>query len=188
MEKIDSLKKLFNYHNIDGYIIPKNDEFFSEYVPDNKDKLKFISNFSGSYGFALILKNKNYLFVDGRYALQAQIQSGKTFNIITLPYKFPANVLKKKKLRIGFDPKLHTQKNLKLLFSKTNCRLEAINENLIDRLWKKKNIRILDKVYTLPKKAVGQCYKIKINNLIKTLKKKKLIFNLFLQVKILLGF
>jgi Xaa-Pro aminopeptidase len=96
MEKIDSLKKLFNYHNIDGYIIPKNDEFFSEYVPDNKDKLKFISNFSGSYGFALILKNKNYLFVDGRYALQAQIQSGKTFNIITLPYKFPANVLKKK--------------------------------------------------------------------------------------------
>ncbi|MBA1339556.1 MAG: Xaa-Pro aminopeptidase [Pelagibacterales bacterium] len=97
MEKIDSLKKLFNYHNIDGYIIPKNDEFFSEYVPDNKDKLKFISNFSGSYGFALILKNKNYLFVDGRYALQAQIQSGKTFNIITLPYKFTANVLKKKK-------------------------------------------------------------------------------------------
>ena len=174
MEKIDSLKKLFNYHNIDGYIIPKNDEFFSEYVPDNKDKLKFISNFSGSYGFALILKNKNYLFVDGRYTLQAQIQSGKFFNIITLPYKFPAKILKKKKLRIGFDPKLHTQKNLKLLFSKTNCRLEAINENLIDRLWKKKNIKILDKVYALPKKAVGQSYKIKINNLIKTLKKKKI--------------
>ena len=96
MEKIDSLKKLFNYHNIDGYIIPKNDEFFSEYVPDNKDKLKFISNFSGSYGFALILKNKNYLFVDGRYTLQAENESSKLFKILTIPNKLPSDVLKKK--------------------------------------------------------------------------------------------
>ena len=45
MEKIDKLKKLFNYYNLDGYIVPKNDEFFGEYIPENKDKLKFISNF-----------------------------------------------------------------------------------------------------------------------------------------------
>ena len=56
MNKLKQLKKLFNFYKIDGYIIPKNDEFFGEYVPKNKDNLKFISNFSGSYGFALILK------------------------------------------------------------------------------------------------------------------------------------
>ena len=40
--------------------------------------LKLVSNFSGSAGFALIMKkNKNYLFVDGRYTLQAKKQSGK---------------------------------------------------------------------------------------------------------------
>ena len=50
--------------------MPKNDEFFSEYIPENKDRLKLISNFSGSYGFALILKKKNYLFM-----LMADIQS-----------------------------------------------------------------------------------------------------------------
>ena len=114
MEKISKLKKLFDYHKLDGYIIPKNDEFFGEYIPENKDKLKFISNFTGSYGFALILKNKNYLFVDGRYTLQAKIQSGKYFKIITIPNKFPADFLKKKKLKIGFDPKLHTKKNLNI--------------------------------------------------------------------------
>ena len=58
MTKIGNLKKLFNKHKIDGYLIPKNDEFFNEYVSEEKDNLNFISNFSGSYGFALILKKK----------------------------------------------------------------------------------------------------------------------------------
>jgi Xaa-Pro aminopeptidase len=51
------LKVLFNTHSIDGYIIPKNDEFFSENA--NKDRLKKITNFTGSAGYAIILKIKN---------------------------------------------------------------------------------------------------------------------------------
>ena len=96
MKKLNQLKELLNYYNIDGYIVPKNDEFFCEYTSENKDKLKFISNFSGSYGFALILKNKNYLFVDGRYTLQAENESSKLFKILTIPNKLPSDVLKKK--------------------------------------------------------------------------------------------
>ncbi len=176
MEKINKLKKLFNFYNLDGYIIPKNDEFFGEYVPQNKDKLKFISNFSGSYGFALILKNKNYLFVDGRYTLQAKIQSGKFFQVITIPHKFPINILKKKRIKIGFDPKLHTQKTLKIFFNKTNCKLTPINQNLIDQLWKKKNENNFKKFYILPEKATGQSYKSKINKLVKVLNQKKIDF------------
>ena len=72
-----SLKKLLKRYKVDGYIIPKNDEYFNEYVHPSKDRLKFISGFSGSAGFAIILKNKNYLFVDGRYTIQARYQSGK---------------------------------------------------------------------------------------------------------------
>ena len=58
MNKIKRLKNLFKIYKLDGYLVPKNDEFFGEYVPETKDNLKFISNFSGSYGFALILKKK----------------------------------------------------------------------------------------------------------------------------------
>ena len=58
MEKIKKIKKLLNFFNIDAYIIPKNDEFFGEYVDDKKDRLKFISNFSGSYGYAIISKKR----------------------------------------------------------------------------------------------------------------------------------
>ena len=87
MEKINKLKNKLKNFNLDGYLIPKNDEFFSEYVSYNKDLLQHISNFSGSYGLALILKKDNFLFVDGRYTVQANIQSGKDFKIITLPFK-----------------------------------------------------------------------------------------------------
>ena len=102
MEKINKLKKIFKITKIDGYIIPKNDEFFGEYIPDNKDRLKYISDFTGSYGFALILKNNNYLFVDGRYTLQANKQSGKFFKIKIIPYELPLQVLKKKKIENWF--------------------------------------------------------------------------------------
>ena len=176
MEKINKLKKLFNYYNLDGYIVPKNDEFFGEYIHESKDKLKFISDFSGSYGFALILKNKNYLFVDGRYTQQAKNQSKKFFNIITIPNKFPSDVLKKKILKIGFDPKLHTQKSLKIFFNKTNCKLVPINANLIDKIWIKKKDNKSKKFYILPKKAVGQNYRLKIKKLINVLNKKKINF------------
>ena len=81
MEKIKKLKKYFKYFNIDGYIVPKNDKFFGEYVSSNNDHLKYISNFSGSSGFAILLKNNNYIFVDGRYTIQANIECGRNYKI-----------------------------------------------------------------------------------------------------------
>ena len=90
---IKLLKKLMDSKNIDGYIIPKNDEFFSEYSFPNR--LKSISNFSGSAGMAIILKDKNFLFVDGRYTEQASFESGKNFKIFEIPKTRPFNILKK---------------------------------------------------------------------------------------------
>ena len=56
MEKINELRNQFKKYDLDGYLVPKNDEFFSEYVPVQRDYLQYISNFTGSYGLALILK------------------------------------------------------------------------------------------------------------------------------------
>ena len=60
-KRIQQLVKKFNKYDIDGYIVPKNDEFFSEYA--GVDRLKTISNFSGSAGLAVILRKNSYLFV-----------------------------------------------------------------------------------------------------------------------------
>ena len=92
-KKIKELRKKFKRLNIDGYIIPKNDEYFSEY--SQNDRLKNISNFSGSAGVAVILKKKNYLFVDGRYTIQAEKESSKNFTIFEIHKKLPHTIIKK---------------------------------------------------------------------------------------------
>ena len=111
-KNIQKLREQFKNYNIDGYVIPKNDEFFSEHT--NKDRLKFISNFTGSAGYAIILKEKNYLFVDGRYTIQAKIESSKNFRIID--YKKIINTKLSKKLNLGIDPKLFTSDQIKNFF------------------------------------------------------------------------
>ena len=163
MKKLIKLRNFFNSYKLDGYLVPKNDDYFNEYVKQSNDRLKFISNFSGSAGFAIILKNKNYLFVDGRYTIQARIQSGENFNIITMPQKFPKDVLNSnKKLKIGFDPKLHNEKQLNFFFNIKNIVLKPINKNLIDIVWSKKPKDFIKPFFSLKEKDAGQSFKKKI--------------------------
>ena len=49
MNKLSKLRKLFKEHYIDGYLIPKNDEFFGEYTSDHNDRLKYITNKPDEY-------------------------------------------------------------------------------------------------------------------------------------------
>ena len=55
-KRLKVLKKSFKKLKIDGYVVPKNDEFFSEY--SKQDRLKVISNFDGSAGLAVIFEKK----------------------------------------------------------------------------------------------------------------------------------
>ena len=175
---IKLLKKLMYSKNIDGYIVPKNDQFFSEYSFPNR--LKLISNFSGSAGLAIILKNKNFLFVDGRYTLQANIESGKNFKIFEIPKIKPFNILNKikNKITLGFDPKLFTELSLKLNF-KNSCNLVPINNNLIDEVFNLKNNYKIREFYYLNKFVAGEKITSKLNRLTSILKKKG-IQNIFI--------
>ena len=166
-KRIRQLRKKFNQFNIDGYIVPKNDEFFSEYAAI--DRLKIISNFSGSAGLAIILKKNNYLFVDGRYTIQAQQQSGKQFKIIEIHKFLPHSIIKN--LTLGFDPNLLTKRQLYGYFGKF-LELKQINNNLIDEIYKKRNLRA-KKFFSLSSKVTGKSFKSKINKIRNILKLNK---------------
>ena len=112
--KIKILRNKFKKYNIDGYIIPKNDDYFTEYSKINR--LKIISNFTGSAGVAIVLKNKNYLFIDGRYTIQSQIESGNNFKIIS--YEKLVNCDLFINLTLGIDPKLFTYNQINKNFTK----------------------------------------------------------------------
>ena len=156
--KIKKLKQKFKKFKIDGYIVPKNDATFSEYAKN--DRLKKITNFSGSAGFAVILKKNNYLFVDGRYTIQAQKESGRNFTIIETHKKLPKKFIKD--LNLGFDPKLFTSKTLKKYFQGNN--FISINENLIDQISKFRE-KETKPFYSLNKKIVGESHLSKISKI-----------------------
>ncbi len=172
MEKIEKLKKIFKREKVDGYIIPKNDEFFGEYIPKYNDRLNFITDFTGSYGFALVLKNKNYLLIDGRYTLQAKNQSGDNFEIVTFPNKMPKEIFKDKKFTIGYDPKLLTKNFFNFFFKKTNIKFLPLEENLIDRIWQRKKSIKVKNFYALPDNFSNLNYNSKIKKITYNLKKK----------------
>ena len=165
--RIKNLKNLFNKENIDGYVVPKNDEFFSEF--SKIDRLKIISNFSGSAGYAIILKKKNYLFVDGRYTIQAKIESGKNF-IITEYHKI-VNCNLFKNLTLGINPKLFTSNQIKKFFLKNN-KIKLIKTDLIKQNSEKK-LNNLSPFFSLDKLIVGESHKKKISKIVDFLKKNK---------------
>ena len=165
--KIRILRKKFIEHKIDGYIVPKNDEFFSEYCKNNR--LKFISNFSGSAGYAIILKNKNYLFVDGRYTIQAEIESSKNFKIVNYQKIINCNLFKN--LILGLDPKLFTSSQIEKFFIKNN-KIKIINKNLIDEISRKKD-NLSKPFFSINDNIIGENFKSKIKKIKNFLRKNK---------------
>jgi len=166
-KRIKLLRSKFFQHKIDGYVVPKNDQFFSEYAAE--DRLKIISNFSGSAGLAIVLKKKSYLFVDGRYTIQAQQQSGKKFKIIEIHKFLPFKIIKN--LKLGFDPSLFTRKQLNVYFN-NSLILKPINKNLVDEIYKDKTPK--NKIFfSLTNKVAGKPFQSKINNIRNILKRNK---------------
>ena len=68
----------------------------------------------------LLFLKKNYLFVDGRYSLQAKMQSGRVFKILTIPNQYPYSILKSKNLESVFIQGYLLKIQLKIFFKKPN--------------------------------------------------------------------
>jgi len=166
-KEVKALRKKFKEYDIDGYIIPKNDDYFTEYSKINR--LKIISNFSGSAGLAVVLKDKCYLFTDGRYTIQSEMESGKYFKVIS--YENITNCKLFKNLTLGLDPKLFTHEQIKKYFLKHN-KIKFLSNNLIDEIKTQKGIKKIP-FFSLNDKITGENQKSKINKIVNYLKRNK---------------
>ena len=163
---IKNIKRFIKINNLDGYIIPKNDNYFTEYSKINN--LARVTNFTGSAGFAIILKNTNYLFVDGRYTLQAKKQSGKNFKILEIPHIYPKDLSNMHNSKIGFNPKLFTKTILERYFENKNNLIP------VDFNFKNKTDKNSNKIFLLNKATVGESSITKINKIKQYMYKKKI--------------
>ena len=118
---------------------------------------------------AIILKKKNYLFTDGRYSIQSEMESGKHFKIVSYEKIINCNLFKN--LRLGLDPKLFTQQQIKNYFLKNN-QIKFLSNNLIDEI---KNQKVVEGApfFSLKDEIVGENRKSKINKIVNYLKKNK---------------
>ncbi len=126
---------------LDGFLVPHEDEYNNEYLPDCNERLMWVSGFTGSAGAAVVLADKAAIFVDGRYTLQVRDQVDSTlFEFHKLEDGGLANWLKdnSKGLKIGYDPKLHAPDALAKLQQAVTAgsgTLVAVAPNPVDTAW-----------------------------------------------------
>ena len=128
--------------NLDGFIIPHEDEYQNEYLPDCNERLMWATGFTGSAGAAIVTQKRSAVFVDGRYTLQVRDQvDGQLFSYETLEQNGPAKWLSKHTSsgeRIGYDPKLLSPASLaqfETAAKTAEAILVPVSENPIDQAW-----------------------------------------------------
>ncbi len=127
---------------LDGLFVPHEDEWQNEYLPDCAERLAWATGFTGSAGAAIILRDKAYLFSDGRYTQQALTQTApELFEQRDLVDQGPAVWLKAEApsgAKIGYDPRLvppDALARLKESASQAGVELVAVGVNPIDQAW-----------------------------------------------------
>ncbi len=145
--KLASLREIMKKEGLDCFIIPSTDPHQSEYVAKRWKSREWISNFSGSAGTLVVLKNKSGLWTDGRYWIQAEKQlSGSEIELFKMGMpdvpsfsEWIFSNLEKDSV-VGFDGNVFSISQVEMLkksFAKKNFSLKSIKDPF-DELWKER--------------------------------------------------
>lgn len=134
-KKMSALRHKFQEAGLDGYIVPRSDEYLGEYVPACAERLAWISGFTGSAGLAIILADRAAVFSDGRYILQLETQVQhdlweRRHIIEDKPEEWLRQTAPGQK--IGFDPWTISAETLARF---TGVDMVPVTTNLIDAIW-----------------------------------------------------
>ena len=162
-ERLAGLRDILTEHGLDGWYAGREDMFQGEEVPAAEERLAFLSGFTGSAGFALVLKDKAALFSDGRYTLQMANQTDNDlWQTFTLPEAGLAGFLAGSSLdgaRIGVDPRLITVNGFDRLSRQcgaVGATLVAQTHNPIDALWRgNRPARPTSRPFRMPDRVAG---------------------------------
>ncbi|MCD8520291.1 MAG: aminopeptidase P family protein [Alphaproteobacteria bacterium] len=142
-EKLSALRALISQAGLDGLIIPHTDEYRNEYLPPESKRLEWLTGFTGSAGYAVVLTDKAVAASDGRYypiQIKAQVDetqfkaadSTKISDVEWLLAHAPQGA------KIGFDPKLTSPaqyEKMKARLADKGIELVPTPENLVDKAW-----------------------------------------------------
>jgi Xaa-Pro aminopeptidase len=140
--RLAALREELKRRGVDGFIIPISDEHMSEYVGDYAQRLKWLTGFGGSAGFAAVTLTHAAIFVDGRYTVQVREQvDGNLFDYKSVPADTLAGWLAEvceRGAKIAYDPWLHTWAFVEAVEKQVEPRgiaLVPADGNPIDAVW-----------------------------------------------------
>ena len=73
-ETINNIRRYLDKCDLDAVLVNSTNEFLEEYTPLAENARYALTNFSGSTGDVVVTAEKVYLFVDGRYHIQADME------------------------------------------------------------------------------------------------------------------
>ncbi|WP_336947316.1 aminopeptidase P family protein [Asaia sp. HN010] len=123
--------------HVDGFFLPRGDEFLGEYVAPYAERLAWLTGFTGSAGMAILLRDKAAVFSDGRYTSQLRDQVDPSqWECLHITNEPPAAWLTSngKGLKIGYDPRLVSEVQLNALVGPDH-EFVALDRNPIDAAW-----------------------------------------------------
>lgn len=161
--KLSALRAQLTKLKIDGFIVPRSDEFLGEYVPPRAERLQWLTGFTGSAGTAAVLQDRAMIESDSRYTEQLKIQiDDSLFEIREGVTKELGEWLAQnvsKDAVVGYDPKLHTPAQIHVLqnlVKDKGVKLQPVKKNLVDLIWKDQPGAPMQLVEVFSEKVAGR--------------------------------
>lgn len=73
-ERLRRTRQRMDEMNVDVVVVRSTDRYLNEYVPNDESARVWLTGFTGSMGDALVTADEAFLFVDGRYWIQADAE------------------------------------------------------------------------------------------------------------------
>jgi Xaa-Pro aminopeptidase len=165
--RLAALREKQSAMGLDGFLVPRADVHQGEYVAARDERLQWLTGFTGSAGFCIVLPEVAGVFVDGRYRTQVKAQ-------VDLGAYAPVNWPEVKagewigahlaRGRVGFDPWLHTAEEVEKLETSlevSGVTLSSVSDNPLDAIWPDQPDAPLGKVFVHPEALAGESHAAK---------------------------
>ena len=160
----------------DAFLAPRADDYLGEYVAANAERLAWLTGFTGSAGAALVTAESAWLFVDGRYTLQAEREvTGTGIQVVHVSDRSlydHLGPLLPKGARLAYDPWLFSSDqagHLNNTCKRFGASLVAVSVNPVDDVWTNRPPPPLAPIVPHPQDYCGQSWDKKLIQVAKSL-------------------
>lgn len=138
--RLAALRAELGRRGLAGFIVPRADAHQGEYVSPADERLQWLTGFTGSAGFCVVLPDVAGVFIDGRYRTQvkAQVDLG-AFTPVPWPDVLPGPWIAGNLAAgvVGYDPWLHTADEIERIEKALAGKRVSLKpvENAVDAIW-----------------------------------------------------